>query len=119
MGYMLFTVGGAAIAVSITVAIFLAVTIVLAILAVAVVIAVFLLFHIQPVDDGAQIGQTIIVVQLVDQLVIVLMCIIGAADIDTGVGHTSYKLRVGHHADRGGVKHDIIVILFQYFNGIF
>ena len=112
MGYMLFTVGGAAIAVSITVAIFLAVTIVLAILAVAVVIAVFLLFHIQPVDDGAQIGQTIIVLQFIDELVIVFVCVVGAAHVDAGISYAGYKLRVGNHADRCGVEYYIIVFLF-------
>lgn len=56
MGYMLFTVGGAAIAVSI----FLAVTIVLAILAVAVVIAVFLLFISSPLMTVHKLGKRLL-----------------------------------------------------------
>ena len=82
MGYMLFTVGGAAIAVSITVAIFLAVTIVLAILAVAVVITIFSLLQVYAVNDSTKIRQLLLKRQFIDQCIFRLMSVVSTAYVN-------------------------------------
>lgn len=106
---ILFRIGSIAITVPVAIAIFLAV---------AVIVAVLLLFHVQSVDNSAQTGQTLVGVQLVDELVVVLMRIVGTAYVNADVGNACYELRVGDHADRGGVEHDIVVVFFQQFDGI-
>ena len=115
---ILFRIGSIAITVPVAIAVFLAIAVVPAVLAVAVIVAVLLLFHVQAVDNGAQTGQTLVGVQLVDELVVVLMRIVGTAYVNADVGDACYELRVGDHADRGGVEHDIVVVFFQQFDGI-
>ena len=115
---ILFRIGSIAITVPVAIAVFLAIAVVPAVLAVAVIVAVLLLFHVQTVDNGAQTGQTLIGVQLVDELVVVLMRIVGTAYVDAGICHAGYELRVGDHADRGGVEYDIVVVFFLQFDGI-
>lgn len=110
---ILFRIGSIAITVPVAIAIFLAVAVVPAVLAVAVIVAVLLLFHVQSVDNSAQTGQTLVGVQLVDELVVVLMRIVGTAYVNADVGNACYELRVGDHADRGGVEHDIVVVFFN------
>ena len=46
------------------------------------------------------------------------MRIVGTAYVNADVGNACYELRVGDHADRGGVEHDIVVVFFQQFDGI-
>ena len=92
---ILFRIGSIAITVPVAIAVFLAIAVVPAVLAVAVL----LLFHVQAVDNGAQTGQTLVGVQLVDELVVVLMRIVGTAYVNADVGDACYELRVGDHAD--------------------
>ena len=115
---ILFRIGSIAITVPIAIAVFLAIAVVPAVLAVAVIVAVLLLFHVQAVDNGAQTGQTLVGVQLVDELVVVLMRIVGTAYVNADVGNACYELRVGDHADRGSVVLEIVVVFFLLFDGI-
>lgn len=41
------------------------------------------------------------------------MRIVGTAYVNADVGNACYELRVGDHADRGGVEHDIVVVFFN------
>ena len=92
---ILFRIGSIAITVPVAIAVFLAIAVVPAVLAVAVIVAVLLLFHVQAVDNCAQTGQTLVGVQLVDELVVVLMRIVGTAYVNADVGDACYELRVG------------------------
>ena len=57
--------------------------------------------------------------QLVDELVIGLMRIVGTADIDAGICYTGKDERVGHHADRGCIQYDVVIFFAQCADGIF
>ena len=85
---ILFPISIIAITVPQPLAVFLAIAVVPAVLAVAViVVAVTSSFHVQAVDNGAQTRQTLVGVQLVDELVVVLMRIVGTAYVNADIGN--------------------------------
>lgn len=73
--------------VAVTVLLSVAVLSVTAVFAVAVVIAVLALVHVYAVDEGAELGHLIVMLQLVDELEVTLMGEVGSADVDADVGN--------------------------------
>lgn len=78
------------------------------ILAVSVVVAVLALVHVDAIDEHTEIGDVLIVTDVVDESKLALAGIVCPADIDAEVGGAGYKLGVGDHADGGGVENDVI-----------
>ena len=90
-----------------------AVASVVAILAVAVIVAILLLRHVDAVDDDAHLRQLALVAQAVDHVEALLRRVVGAANVDGGVGDAANLQRIGHQTHRGGVDDDVVVVLAQ------
>ena len=90
---------------------------VFSILAVSVVITVLTLVHVDAIDEHTEIGDVLIVTDVVDQSKLALAGMICPTDVYTQVGDTGYKLGVGDHTDGGSVENDVIEMLAKDANG--
>ena len=70
-------------------------------------------FDVYIIDDGAQVGQLLMVSQFVDEQIACFGCITGTAYVNTHVCHARNQLGVGHHTDGSGIEYHIVEFLFQ------
>ena len=70
-------------------------------------------FDVYIIDDGAQVGQLLMVSQFVDEQIACFGCITGTAYVNTHVCHARNQLGVGHHTDGSGIEYHIVEFLFS------
>lgn len=70
-------------------------------------------FDVYIIDDGAQVGQLLMVSQFVDEQIACFGCITGTAYVNTHVCHARNQLGVGHHTDGSGIEYHIVEFLFN------
>lgn len=76
-------------------------------------------FDVYIIDDGAQVGQLLMVSQFVDEQIACFGCITGTAYVNTHVCHARNQLGVGHHTDGSGIEYHIVEFLFQPVDSLY
>lgn len=87
------------------------------ILPVPIIIPVLPLIHINSIDKYTEIGNILIVTDVVDESKLALSGIISPTDVYTKIGSAGYELGVSDHTDRGSVEYDVIEMLAKDTNG--
>ena len=105
-----------AVTVTVTEAVFTSIAITV-LATVSIAIAVLALVHVEVIDDGGQLREYLILLEVVDIAESGFGCVIGTANHNAYIGHMGNDGGVGYQADRGCIETDIVLVLLQLLNG--